>query len=105
MNFPQVLCRGPCEDGIHRVVPEHSYSDILLSELIQRLFSCAGIANSPSLDAHAHRHIPSGKVFVEYDSKESAQKAALSLAGRQFGQNIVKVEYVNEEKFARRDFD
>eukprot|EP00904_Undaria_pinnatifida_P003298 jgi/Undpi1/1296/HiC_scaffold_11.g04688.m1 len=46
-----------------------------------------------------------GKVFVEYDSKESAQKAALSLAGRQFAQNIVKVEYVNEEKFARRDFD
>lgn len=46
-----------------------------------------------------------GKVFVEYDAKESAQKAALSLAGRQFGQNIVKVEYVNEEKFARRDFD
>lgn len=45
-----------------------------------------------------------GKVFVEYDTKESAQKAALSLAGRQFAQRIVKVEYVNEEKFARRDF-
>ena len=47
----------------------------------------------------------SGKVFVEYDTRESAQKAALSLAGRQFGKNIVKVEYVNEEKFARREFD
>ena len=46
-----------------------------------------------------------GKVFVEYDMKESAQRAALSLAGRQFGQNIVKVEYMNEEKFARKDFD
>lgn len=46
-----------------------------------------------------------GKVFVEYDTKESAQKAALSLAGRQFGANIVKVEYVNEDKFARREFD
>lgn len=46
-----------------------------------------------------------GKVFVEYESKESAQKAALSLAGRQFAQNIVKVEYVNEEKFARRDLE
>lgn len=46
-----------------------------------------------------------GKVFVEYDSKESAQKAALSLAGRQFAQRIVKVEYANEEKFARREFE
>ncbi|CAN0159518.1 unnamed protein product [Hapterophycus canaliculatus] len=46
-----------------------------------------------------------GKVFVEYDTKESAQKAALSLAGRQFGANIVKVEYMNEDKFGRRDFD
>lgn len=46
-----------------------------------------------------------GKVFVEYDSKESAQKAALSLAGRQFAQRIVKVEYANEDKFARREFD
>lgn len=42
---------------------------------------------------------------MEYDNKESAQRAALSLAGRQFGHNIVKVEYVNEEKFARKDFD
>lgn len=46
-----------------------------------------------------------GKVFVEYDTRDSAQKAALSLAGRQFGDNIVKVEYVNEEKFARKDFN
>lgn len=42
---------------------------------------------------------------MEYDTTESAQKAALSLAGRQFAQNIVKVEYVNEEKFARKDLD
>lgn len=51
------------------------------------------------------RTATTGKVFVEYDNKESAQRAALSLAGRQFGQNIVKVEYVNEDKFARKDFD
>eukprot|EP00903_Cladosiphon_okamuranus_P010716 g10128.t1 len=54
-------------------------------------------------EADASRAV--GKVFVEYDTRESAQKAALSLAGRQFGANIVKVEYVNEEKFARREFD
>lgn len=59
------------------------------------------IVRRPSLGVCA----VAGKVFVEYDAKESAQTAALSLAGRQFGQNIVKVEYVNEEKFARRDFD
>ncbi|CAM9332566.1 unnamed protein product [Ectocarpus fasciculatus] len=54
-------------------------------------------------EADASRAV--GKVFVEYDTKESAQKAALSLAGRQFGANIVKVEYLNEEKFARREFE
>lgn len=56
-------------------------------------------------DRHHAPPDAAGKVFVEYDSKESAQRAALSLAGRQFGQNIVKVEYVNEDKFARRDLD
>lgn len=57
--------------------------------------------------AHADFHFVRliGKVFVEYDTRDSAQKAALSLAGRQFGDNIVKVEYVNEEKFARKEFD
>ncbi|CAN0218966.1 unnamed protein product [Ectocarpus sp. 6 AP-2014] len=54
-------------------------------------------------EADASRAV--GKVFVEYDTKDSAQKAALSLAGRQFGANIVKVEYLNEEKFARREFE
>lgn len=52
-----------------------------------------------------HCRSESGKVFVEYETKESAQKAALSLAGRQFAQRIVKVEYANEDKFARREFE
>ena len=67
--------------------------------------SCSSSSSSSSFSPFYLLLPLAGKVFVEYDSKESAQKAALSLAGRQFAQNIVKVEYVNEEKFARRDFD
>ncbi|CAM9408458.1 unnamed protein product, partial [Phaeothamnion confervicola] len=45
-----------------------------------------------------------GKVFIEYRDREHARQAALSLAGRQFAERIVKVEYGDEAKFSNRDF-
>ncbi|CAM9784314.1 unnamed protein product [Chrysoparadoxa australica] len=44
------------------------------------------------------------RCFVEYESSQSAQTAALSLAGRQFGGNVVEVEYHGEAEYASKDF-
>ncbi|TYZ61668.1 hypothetical protein PybrP1_010667 [[Pythium] brassicae (nom. inval.)] len=45
-----------------------------------------------------------GKVFVEYDAVPSAQAAAAELHGRGFSNRIVAVEYMDEHKYARREF-
>ncbi|CAM9759550.1 unnamed protein product [Discosporangium mesarthrocarpum] len=81
------------------------YEDIV--DDIQQECSSHGTVNAVVIPrpGEADASIAVGKVFVEYAMVESAQKAALSLAGRQFSQRIVKVEYYNEDKFARRDFD
>lgn len=45
-----------------------------------------------------------GKVFVEFDSVPSAQAASTELHGRGFANRIVAVEFMDEQKYARRDF-
>ncbi|KAF1322425.1 Splicing factor u2af large, partial [Globisporangium splendens] len=45
-----------------------------------------------------------GKVFVEYGDVPSAQAAAAELHGRGFSNRTVAVEYMDEHKYARRDF-
>ena len=40
-----------------------------------------------------------GKIFVKYDSIESAEKALKALAGRKFADRTVVVTYFSEESF------
>lgn len=44
------------------------------------------------------------QVFVEYDAVTSAQAAATELHGRGFSNRIVAVEFMDEHKYARREF-
>jgi len=41
-----------------------------------------------------------GKAYVEFAAPHFAQAAAVALAGRQFGQRVVRIEYFDENKFA-----
>ncbi|GLE10455.1 hypothetical protein PINS_up022577 [Pythium insidiosum] len=51
-------------------------------------------------------HPPSavGNVFVEFGDLESAQRASRELHGRGFGDRTVLVEFMDEQKYAHRDF-
>lgn len=42
-----------------------------------------------------------GKIFVKYDTPESAQKAMKSLAGRKFADRTVVVTYFGEVRYPR----
>lgn len=44
------------------------------------------------------------QVFLEYDAVTSAQAAATELHGRGFANRTVAVEYMDEHKYARREF-
>lgn len=44
------------------------------------------------------------QVFVEYDVVSSAQGAAAELHGRGFSNRTVAVEFMDEQKYARREF-
>jgi len=45
-----------------------------------------------------------GKVFVEYAEVDQAMKARAEVEGRQFANRTVRCEYMNVEKYQRREF-
>lgn len=53
----------------------------------------------------AKEHFPvecEGSVFVEFQSADAAQKAAVALSGRKFADRTVDVDYFDEVKFSNR---
>jgi len=45
-----------------------------------------------------------GKIFVEFDDVQSAQKAQLALAGRKFDNRTVVTSFFDEERYTKRNF-
>lgn len=45
------------------------------------------------------------RIFLLYDSKESAQKAKTSLDRRWFGGRIIEARYYDEARFAGKDYE
>mmetsp|Transcript_16928 Transcript_16928/g.22374 ORF Transcript_16928/g.22374 Transcript_16928/m.22374 type:complete len:572 (-) Transcript_16928:367-2082(-) len=86
--------------GQEELTDDNEYEDIL--EDIRDECGKYGQVQQVVIPRPGSTYAPSsvGKCYIQYTSETMSQAAAVALAGRQFANRVVKIEYFPEDKFA-----